>query len=71
MAFFTYQLETQLVLVEGDTLMESRSIAQKQGLDLSQVSCCFRSPEPAFAEIELQIPITIIYENGSIERISL
>lgn len=69
MSFFTYSLDSQLFVVEADTSVESKQLARSRGIDLSTISCMLRTPEPILCEIEVRIPMTILYQDGTLERI--
>jgi len=69
MAFFTYPVDSQWLVVEADTSLESKQLAKSKGVDLSSISCILRTPEPVLCEIEARIPMTIVYQDGMIERV--
>lgn len=69
MSFFTYPIDSHWFIVEADTSMESKQLAKSRGIDLSTISCILRTPEPILCEIEARIPMTILYQDGSFERI--
>lgn len=69
MSFFTYPVKDQWVVVEADTSLESKQSAKKRGIDLTTISCILRTPEPVVCELEARIPITILYQDGTLERV--
>jgi len=69
MAFFTYPVDSQWLVVEADTSLESKQLAKSKGVDLSSISCILRTPEPVLCEIEARIPMTIVYQDGGMERV--